>query len=280
MAFSSCNAEHVFHWNRFHTEKRAQMADIVIVASAFGVAQVREHGHHTYVPVAAEVGAAGFEVRRELLPAGPDGAVSTELLTALGRLIASRGLWSVYSTPATLYTHDGALDKAAVRGALAEAQALDARIVKFQLGGFADEASTDALAELLRGSHARALVENGQEAVGGSLAQFRKLFAALEAAGVDDALGMTFDVGNWQWPGEAPLDCARVLAPYVEYIHCKGVAGEGARRFAVAPAGNDARFTAVLAALPGDVPRGIEFPFDTTDLAADANRHVAWLKAA
>lgn len=226
------------------------------------------------------MGAAGFEVRRELLPAGPDGAVSMELLTALGRLIASRGLWSVYSTPATLYTHDGALDKAAVRGALAEAKALDARIVKFQLGGFADEASADALARLLRGSRARVLVENGQQAVGGSLAQFRNLFAALEAAGVDHALGMTFDVGNWHWPGEAPLDCARALAPYVEYIHCKGVAGEGARRFAVAPAGNDARFTAVLAALPGDVPRGIEFPFDTTDLAADANRHVAWLKAA
>src|SRR5690242_21026342 len=45
--------------------------------------------------------------------------------------------------------------------------------------------------------------ENGQAAVGGSLAQFRGLFTALEVAGVADLLGMTFDVGNWQWPGEA-----------------------------------------------------------------------------
>lgn len=256
------------------------MADIVIVASAFGAAQVLEQGHHAYVPVAASVGAAGFEVRRELLPAGLDGAVSTTLLAALGRLIAAHGLWAVYSTPAMLYTDDGALDAVAIRGALLEAQSLGARIVKFQLGGFAGDASAGVLAQLLQGWRARVLVENGQQTVGGSLAQFRGLFDALEGAGVADMLGMTFDIGNWEWSGEAPLTCARALAPYVEYIHCKSVAGEGARRFAVAPAGNDARFAAVLAALPGDVPRGIEFPFDAVDLAVDAHRHVTWLKAA
>ncbi|MFT0733556.1 sugar phosphate isomerase/epimerase family protein [Ralstonia wenshanensis] len=256
------------------------MADIVIVASAFGAAHVLEQGHHAYVPVAASVGAAGFEVRRELLPAGLDGTVSAQLLAALGRLIAAHGLWAVYSTPATLYADDGALDAAAIRGALAEAQTLGARIVKFQLGGFAGDASAEVLAQLLQGWRPRVLVENGQHTVGGSLAQFRGLFDALESAGVADMLGMTFDVGNWEWLGEAPLACARALAPYVEYIHCKSVAGEGARRFAVAPAGSDAGFAAVLAALPGDVPRGIEFPFDAVDLAADAHQHVTWLKAA
>ncbi|MGN6263175.1 MAG: sugar phosphate isomerase/epimerase family protein [Ralstonia sp.] len=256
------------------------MADIVIVASAFGAAQVLDQGHHAFVPVAASVGAAGFEVRRELLPVGLDGAVSAELLSALGRLIAAHGLWAVYSTPATLYTNDGALDAVAICGALLEAQTLGARIVKFQLGGFAGDASAEALTKLLQGWRARVLVENGQQTVGGSLAQFRGLFDALEGAGMADMLGMTFDVGNWEWSGEAPLACARALAPYVEYIHCKSVAGEGARRFAVAPAGNDARFAAVLAALPGDVPRGIEFPFDAVDLAVDAHRHVTWLKAA
>lgn len=256
------------------------MADIVIVASAFGAAQVREQGHHAYVPLAASVGAAGFEVRRELLPAGLDGTVSADLLTALGRLMAAHGLWAVYSTPAALYTDVGALDTVAVRGALVEAQTLGARIVKFQLGGFAGDASAELLARLLQGWRARVLVENGQQAVGGSLSQFRSLFEALERAGAADMLGMTFDVGNWEWSGEAPLTCAQALAPYVEYIHCKSVAGEGARRFAVAPAGNDARFAAVLAALPGDVPRGIEFPFDAVDPVADAHQHVMWLKAA
>ncbi|MDR8034695.1 integrase core domain-containing protein [Burkholderia cenocepacia] len=89
-----------------------------------------------------------------------------------------------------------------------------------------------------------------------------------------DALGMTFDIGNWQWRGEAPLDCAQVLAPHVDYIHCKAIEGEGARRFAAAPAPNDPLVTGVLAALAQHAPRGIEFPFDAADLAGDACRRV------
>jgi hypothetical protein len=88
---------------------------------------------------------------------------------------------------------------------------------------------------------------------------------------------MTFDIGNWHWPGEAPLEAARMLAPHVEYIHCKAVVGEGARRFAVAPAADDPLCTEVLRRLPRDVPRGIEFPFDPSRLEADASHYVAWL---
>ena len=91
---------------------------------------------------------------------------------------------------------------------------------------------------------------------------------------------MTFDIGNWQWPGVDPVEAARKLADHVEYIHCKAVTGEGARRFAVAPAADDPVFAAVLPLLPRDVPRGIEFPFDASRLAADASHYVAWLASA
>ncbi|MDR5662668.1 sugar phosphate isomerase/epimerase, partial [Burkholderia cenocepacia] len=63
-------------------------------------------------------------------------------------------------------------------------------------------------------------------------------------------------------------------------IHCKAIEGEGARRFAAAPAPNDPLVTGVLAALPQHAPRGIEFPFDAADLAGDACRRVAWLATA
>ncbi|WP_179404600.1 TIM barrel protein [Burkholderia guangdongensis] len=254
------------------------MADIVIVASAFGIDRVRREGHLGCVGTAASSGAAGFEVRRELFASEQD--ASADALAALGRALADAGLWSVYSTPATLYTDAGALDAAALTSALAEADALGARFVKFQLGGFAGDAHADTLVALSRGARARVLVENGQLALGGSLAQFRALFAALDAAGAAGALGMTFDIGNWQWPGEAPLDAALALAPYVEYIHCKAVEGSGARMFAVAPAPRDPLVAAVLAQLPHDVPRGIEFPLDAADCAGDARDRVAWLEAA
>ncbi|MGS0892082.1 sugar phosphate isomerase/epimerase [Burkholderia stagnalis] len=254
------------------------MADIVIVASAFGMDRVRQAGHSAFAATAAAAGAAGFEVRRELFASDADAAPGA--LAALGAQLAAHGLWPVYSTPATLYTDAGALDADALRDALVEADALGARFVKFQLGGFAGDAHAADLVALSRGARARVVVENGQLPVGGALAQFRGLFDALRASGTPDALGMTFDIGNWQWPGEAPLDCARTLAPHVEYIHCKAVEGEGARRFAVAPAPHDPLVAGVLAALPHHVPRGIEFPFDGADPAGDARRRVAWLAAA
>lgn len=257
---------------------KGKMADIVIVASAFGIDRVRQEGHSAFVATAAAAGAAGFEVRRELFASDDD--ASPGALTALGALLTGHGLWSVYSTPATLYTEAGALDADALRAALAEADTLGARFVKFQLGGFSGDAHIADIVALSRDARARVVVENGQLPVGGALAQFRALFDALAASDTPDAFGMTFDIGNWQWPGEVPLDCARVLAPHVEYIHCKAVEGDGARRFAAAPRPDDAHVSAVLAALPPDVPRGIEFPFDAADLEGDACRRVAWLAAA
>ncbi|WDD94075.1 TIM barrel protein [Burkholderia sp. FERM BP-3421] len=253
-------------------------AEIVIVASAFGPEAVRRDGHHAFVAEAARAGAAGFEVRRELFASGQD--TLARALAELGAAIAAAGLWSVYSTPDTLYTDAGALNREGFVTALAEADALGARYVKFQLGGYASDPSAREIAALAAPARARILVENGQLPQGGALAQFATLFAALRAAGAPDLLGMTFDIGNWQWPGEAPLAAADTLAAHVEYIHCKAVTGEGARRFAVAPAADDPLFGPVLARLPADVPRGIEFPLDAADLAADARRRVAWLEAA
>jgi sugar phosphate isomerase/epimerase len=104
------------------------------------------------------------------------------------------------------------------------------------------------------------------------------LFNALENR--SHALSMTFDTGNWRWAQQDPLEAAQRLAKYVGYVHCKAVQGEGARRFATAPATDDAHFAALLAYLPAHVPRGIEFPFDQNNLAADAARFVKQLASA
>ena len=262
----------------------AEAIEIVIVASAFGVNAVRADGHLKWARTARRAGAAGFEVRRELFAS--DAEADPQPLRALGAALADLGLWSVLSTPASLYTADGRLDTDALRLALGEAAALGARFVKLQLGGFAGEADGAAIAaQLASGTDAahgspRLVVENGQLAQGGSPAQFVGLFEALAREGRADLLGMTFDTGNWAWLGLAPLPIAPQLAPYVEYIHCKTTTGEGARRFAVAPADNDAQFRALLECLPRDVPRGIEFPFDANRIDAEAARYVSWLAQA
>ncbi|AJW53310.1 TIM barrel protein [Burkholderia pseudomallei] len=254
------------------------MVDIVIVASAFGADAVRRAGHRAFVAAVADAGAAGFEVRRELFAADDDAVASA--LAALGRAIAAAGLWSVYSTPEALYADDGDLNRDALAAALDQADALGARFVKFQLGGFAANPHAAELAGATRGARARVLVENGQSRQGGALAQFTTLFAALRDARGPAPVGMTFDIGNWLWAGEAPLAAARALAAHVEYVHCKAADGEGARRFAIAPPPGDRLCGDALALLPRTAPRGIEFPLDAARVADDAVARVAWLAAA
>jgi len=258
------------------------MPEVVIVASAFGAHAIRKDGHHAWLKAAAGAGASGFEVRRELFAI--EAEATPEALGALGKTIAAQRLWSVYSTPAELYTPEGALDEPVLRQALIEATALGARFVKLQLGGFAGHAQVEAIANCTKGVAARLVVENGQMARGGSLEQFDALFDALakEARTQDQkrVLGMTFDIGNWQWPGVDAVEAARKLAAHVEYIHCKAVTGEGTRRFAVAPQAGDPIIAAVLPILPRNVPRGIEYPLDAQRIAADASHQVEWLASA
>jgi len=281
------------------------MTEVAIVASAFGADAVRRDGHAAWIEPARRAGAAAFEVRRELMD---DATVDPRALAALGAAIGRAGLWAVWSTPDALYGQNGALDEAALRGALDHGRALGARFVKLQLGGFGGDAHAARLQRVLAEAGGamgdeigdgtgggiggpRVVVENGQVGQGGALSQFVALFRALESAGSAARMstprahyrlpiGMTFDIGNWQWRHEPPLLAAAALAPYVEYVHCKAVAGSGARRFAAAPAAGDPLCRAAFAWLPPGAPRGIEFPFDPAHVADDAARHVAWLAAA
>ena len=254
---------------------------IVVVASAFGVDVVRRDGHAALAAIAAASGAAGFEVRRELF--ADETHAQPDALRDLGERIHATGLWTVFSTPATLFDHDGALDDAALNQGIAEADALGARIVKFQLGGSEQGTATDdtTLARLIAGvnrSRAKVMVENGQTKAGGTIDAFVRLFNALAAK--PHSLFMTFDTANWLWAGEDPRDAARELSKVTGYVHCKAAQGEGARRFATAPDEADAPFRQLLRLLPRDVPRGIEFPFDPANLEADAARRVKQIAAA
>lgn len=247
--------------------------EVVIVASAFGVDAIRRDGHAAWAEKASLSGADGFEVRRELCE-------DASLTHSRGSASASAaGLWAVHSTPAALFSADGSLDHEALALAIDEARALDARIVKLQLGGdergvATDSATLEALTRATDGSPARVLVENGQLRAGGLPNAFEMLFAALPA---ESNLAMTFDTGNWRWADVDPLDAARRLGQHVGYIHCKATQGEGARRFAVAPDHDDTQFAALLAHLPSDAPRGIEFPFrDEADAATQVARIAAF----
>ena len=244
------------------------MTQVLISLSSFGAAETGRHGQLWCAQLAKAAGADSVEVRGELLrdPAS--------------ELPALAGLASVYSSPEGLWAEGGWLDSAALGRGIAAATTLGAKRLKMSIGAFgpSSHGSLWGLKVQLAETRVELVIENDQTVSAGTLPALQTFFDVADRAGLD--LGMTFDMGNWQWPGEIPLDAARLLAAHVEYIHCKAVTGEGARRFAVAPAADDPLCTEVLQMLPRDVPRGIEFPFDPNRFAADAAHYVAWLAAA
>jgi sugar phosphate isomerase/epimerase len=274
--------EHGNSGNLLKNTRADASVPVVIVASAFGAQAIRRDGHAAWAEIAAKAGAAGFEVRRELFSYKAQSQPAS--LYELGQRIRAAGIWPVYSTPASLFDDTGALDERAMEQTLDEAAALDARIVKFQLGGSesagtaTDPSTLDRLISGIRNSTAQVVVENGQMKAGGTIDAFSTLFEALDTR--SHTLSMTFDTGNWRWAQQDPLEAARRLTKFVGYVHCKAVQGEGARRFATAPATDDAHFAELLACLPAGVARGIEFPFDQDNLAADAARYVKQLASA
>jgi sugar phosphate isomerase/epimerase len=228
---------------------------------------VGRHGQLWCTRLAQEAGADGVEVRGELLS---DAAIE---------LPALAGLAAVYSSPEGLWTHEGALDAEALERGLAAAVVLRAPRLKMAIGGFgaASHASLAQLKAMLDAQPVELVIENDQTPAAGTLDALRRFFAAQDAAGLD--LGMTFDMGNWHWLGECPLQAAEALASRVRYVHCKGVQRLPAKWVAVPLAESAAPWRAILRALPAEVPHAIEYPLIGDDLVAVTRDQVAHIRS-
>ena len=246
---------------------------ILISLSAFGAAEVRRHGQLWFTRLSHAAGADGVEVRSELLV---DAAAE---LPAIAQAVRDAGKHVVYSSADYLWTADGALDTAALQHALAAAQTLGAPRLKMAIGGFgpASHGTLAALQLTLQASGIELVIENDQTPAAGTLAALQDFFAAAHAQGI--FLGMTFDMGNWHWTGECPLQAAAALAPQVRYVHCKGVQRQPQRWVAVPVAESSAPWRAVLRALPASMPWAIEYPLAGDDLLAVTRREIDQLRS-
>jgi sugar phosphate isomerase/epimerase len=234
--------------------------EVLISLSAFGADEVRRHGQLWFSRLAAEAGADGVEIRSELLTR-PDAE-----LDALAQFGADASLSLVYSSAEGLWNATGEFDHAALARALEAAARLRATRLRMSIGGFgpASVATLPALKQGLPEHGIELLIENDQTAQAGTLLALQRFFAAADGAGL--ALGMTFDMGNWHWTGECPLQAAQACAARVRYVHCKGVQRQPQRWVAVPLAESAAPWRSVLDALPAAVPWAIEYPLAGTDL--------------
>jgi sugar phosphate isomerase/epimerase len=246
------------------------MQQVLISLSSFGAAEVRRHGQLYFARLARAAGADGVEVRGELL-VDPGSE-----LPAIARAAAGDGTALVYSSPEGLWCADGALDDPALQRALQAARLLGAPRLKMSIGGFApaSAASLDALLERLEGREL--VIENDQTPAAGTINGLQAFYRAVDARGL--RLGMTFDLGNWHWLGECPLEAARAFAPRVHYVHCKGVQRQPLRWVAVPLAESAAPWRTVLRALPPGQPWAIEYPLAGDDLPAVTREQVRLLR--
>ncbi|XAH23964.1 TIM barrel protein [Xylophilus sp. GW821-FHT01B05] len=241
--------------------------DILISLAAFGAAEVRRHGQRYFTQLAQQAGADGVEVRGELLV---DAAAELPALRASGHV-------RVYSSPEGLWRADGQLDGAALQRALDTAQQLGAPRLKMSIGGFASATGLPELRSRLADSPVELLIENDQTTSAGTLDALQRFFAAADAAGL--ALPMTFDMGNWHYLGECPLQAAAAFAPRVGYVHCKGVQRRPDKWVAVPLAESAAPWRAVLRALPAGLPWAIEYPLIGDELQAVTRHEIEQLRA-
>jgi sugar phosphate isomerase/epimerase len=249
------------------------MNRVLISLSSYGAAEVRRHGQLWFTRLAHAAGADGVEVRGELLvdPASE--------LPALAAAVRAARLQAVYSSPEGLWRDGGALDERALDRALEAACALGAPRLKMAIGGFAAAsiASLPALKQRVARAAIELLIENDQTASAGTVPALQAFFASADAAGAQ--LAMTFDMGNWHWTGECPLQAAQSLAPRVAYVHCKGVQRQPQRWIAVPLAESAAPWRAVLRSLSPNVPWAIEYPLAGDDLLATTRSEISQLRA-
>lgn len=246
---------------------------ILISLTAFGAAEVRRHGQLWFSRLSHQAGADGVEVRSELL------VDAARELPALAEVVRDTGMQVVYSSAAGLWTVDGALDMTALQQALQAAKTLGAPRLKMAIGGFgaASHASLMVLRDRLQTARIELVIENDQTSTAGTLPALQDFFDAANDQGF--FLGMTFDMGNWHWTGECPLQAAAALAPQVRYVHCKGVQRLPHRWVAVPLAESSAPWRAVLRALPADMPWAIEYPLTGDDLLAVTRRAIDQLRS-
>ncbi|OCR22246.1 AP endonuclease [Pseudomonas syringae] len=242
------------------------MNPVSISLSSFGADLVRQRGQAAFIPLLVDSNVSRIELREELF--------TFEDFPALALAIQAQGLECLYSAPLELWLADQTQPNPQLAVTLQRAHVCGAKWLKVSLGHFTDACDLQTLSEELAHHDVQLLVENDQTAHGGIIAPFCRFFAQVEALSLD--IGMTFDVGNWQWQDQNVISAAQQLGRFVQYVHFKAVTRNASDKLvAIPPAEADLpAWRQLLAYMPDAVPRAIEYPLQGDDLLAITRQQV------
>jgi sugar phosphate isomerase/epimerase len=242
---------------------------VIVVTSAFGADFVREQGHIHFYPLLAAANADGVEVRRELF------TQDDFQLPQLRAAAQQHNLFSIYSAPVKLWRADGTFEADLLTTLIDEATTLDARLLKVTVGHFEPHFDLSPLAAILNNTTMRVLVENEQTPAG-TITTMQLFLSTCKAANIP--VGMVFDTGNWHWLDIDPVDAAKALGHYVEYVHCKAVTAVEGKLKVVPLDKNDPSWKTLFTHFPANVPRAIEFPLQGPALEDTTRNYITTLR--
>ncbi len=233
------------------------MKNVIVPMNAFNNLEVLEKGQASFIPLIAEAGAYGVEIRRELLP---DQDLSLETIR---KEIERYSLFTVYSAPVELWKMDGSLNSANLERTFEEGRAMGAKWIKVSLGHF-NRVHSDlkALADYLsRQPDVQLLVENDQTSYGGNVESLASFFESATEQSVP--VKMTFDAGNWFYTNQDVEEALSKLARYVGYLHLKQVEVQDGELVTLPLVkGGGHSWEKVKESLPAGIVTALEFPIE------------------
>ncbi|KRE34981.1 sugar phosphate isomerase/epimerase family protein [Paenibacillus sp. Soil522] len=252
------------------------MAAVIVTTSAFGADQVMERGQLYFVPIVADAGGNGIEIRRELFANEPFP------LEELKAVIHKYRLTAVYSAPEQIWKEDGKLNLEGIRATIQEGVLIGTSIIKMPLGNYRPDHSDLQLLKRILGEYnfhdsgIQFTVENDQTFCGGRIERLREFLARCKVN--DIPVKMTFDIGNWAWTDTNTFEAAEQMKPYVVYIHCKHVEQQsGINQTLPLPTALNAAWRKLLSVFPPDIPRAIEFPLNGSDITGTTAKYIQLL---
>lgn len=164
-----------------------------------------------------------------------------------------------YSIPAYIFK-DGTVDAEAVENYFKEAASLHALYLKLSIGDFNPSESTfpSMLDGLSNKYGIRLTIENDQTRFSGTIEAAKTYFERCGELGY--AAKATFDVGNWIFVGQDPVEASVEIGRYVDYVHLKDISPSGRGLLTVEPDDGVVKWRVVMGNMPKGVPVGLEYP--------------------
>ncbi len=206
----------------------------------------------TFLAGSKRLGIRTVEVRREYFS-------SVNEMQATANEADQHGISLFYSVPRPLFV-EGRLAREEIHRVFTEASVLGVKSIKWNCGEFAGWTKDDLswMTDRLARYQGLLTVENDQTMNNGTVEGLYAFLTQTKAVGLP--IRYTFDVANWAWVGEDPLENAKRMSEFVSYIHLKDVQFIGGTPNAVPLGEGVLPLVEILSVLPNEVPVALEYP--------------------